>query len=226
MRIDLITAFPDACRSPLDSSIVGRARRRALVDIRCTDPRAWAGGRHKKLDDRPFGGGPGMVMMAEPIAGCLDHVLAQSPAPLLLMTSPQGRRLDQAWARELSAREHLVVLCGHYEGIDERIVDLYGPQLFSIGDYVLTGGELAALVLCDAVVRLLPGALGNAESAVSDSFAAEGPAFDHPCYTRPRVFRTLAVPEALIGGDHAGIARAREQERAERSERDAADGSA
>jgi tRNA (guanine37-N1)-methyltransferase len=217
VRIDLITAFPDSCRSPLDTSIVGRARRRGLVDIRCNDPRAWAGGRHRKVDDRPFGGGPGMVMMAEPIAGCLDFVLAQSPAPLLLMTSPQGRRLDQAWARELATRAHLVVLCGHYEGIDERIVELYGPQLFSIGDYVLTGGELAALVLCDAVVRLLPGTLGNADSAVSDSFSGNGPAFDHPCYTRPREFRGLQVPETLISGDHADIEQKRSRQRQERS---------
>jgi tRNA (guanine37-N1)-methyltransferase len=216
MKIDLITLFPDTCETYLDSSIVGRARRRGLVDVAAVDPRAWAGGRHRKVDDRPFGGGPGMVMMAPPIAGCLDHLMTQSAKPKLLMTSPQGRKLDQSRVRELSGESHLIVLCGHYEGIDERIVELYQPELFSIGDLVISGGELAALVLVDAVTRLQPGALGNAESAVADSFTA-GEEFDHPSYSRPREFRDLLVPEALMSGDHAAIAKWREAERARRT---------
>jgi tRNA (guanine37-N1)-methyltransferase len=216
MKIDLVTVFPDTCESWLDSSIIGRARKRGLMDITAVDPRAWAGGRHRKVDDRPFGGGPGMVMMAPPIAGCLDHLMAQSVKPRLLMTSPQGRKLDQPRVRELAQESHLIVLCGHYEGIDERIVELYQPELFSIGDLVISGGELAALVLVDAVTRLQPGALGNAESAVADSFTA-GDEFDHPSYTRPREFRDLEVPEALMSGDHAAIAKWREQERKRRS---------
>ena len=216
MKIDLITLFPDACQAYLDASIVGRVRKRGLIEINTVDPRAWAGGRHRKVDDRPFGGGPGMVMMAPPLAGCLDHLLAQSAAPKLLMTSPQGRKLDQARVRDLARDAHLIVLCGHYEGIDERIVELYKPELFSIGDLVISGGELAALVLVDAVARLQPGALGNVESAVAESFTAEGE-FDHPSYTRPREFRDLEVPEALMSGDHAAIERWRAAERARRT---------
>ena len=212
MRIDLITLFPDACQGYLDASIVGRTRRRGLIEVNLVDPRAWAGGRHRKVDDRPFGGGPGMVMMAPPLAGCLDHLLAQSEAPCLLMTSPQGRKMDQPRVRELSKIVHLIVLCGHYEGIDERIVELYRPELFSIGDLIISGGELAAMILVDAVTRLQPGALGNAESAVAESFTV-GSEFDHPSYTRPREFRDLVVPEALVSGDHAAIAKWRELER-------------
>jgi tRNA (guanine37-N1)-methyltransferase len=217
MRLDIITIFPDACQGYLDASIVGRARRRGLIEIVLHDPRAWAGGRHRTVDDRPFGGGPGMVLMAPPIAGCIDHVRTLSPAPRLLMTSPQGRRLDQPWVRELARDQHLIVLCGHYEGIDERIVELYRPELFSIGDLVISGGELAALVLADAVTRLQPGALGNEQSAASDSFSHEGAAFDHPCFAPPREFRGMSVPEALLSGDHARIARWREDERKARS---------
>lgn len=215
VRIDLITLFPEACQGYLDSSIIGRARRRGLVEITCIDPRAWAGGRHKTVDDRPFGGGPGMVLAAPPLAGCLDWVLTRSARPRLLITSPQGRKLDQAMATELLGNAHLVLLCGHYEGIDERIIELYRPEPFSIGDYVLSGGELAALVLVDALTRLIPGALGNSQSAVEESFQGDG--FDHPCYTRPRSFRGLDAPEALTSGDHARIAAWRAAQRARRT---------
>lgn len=214
-RIRLLSIFPAACRAWMEESIVGRARRRGLVDADVVDPRAWAGGRHRKVDDRPFGGGPGMVLMAPPLAGALDHLQAGLPRARLLITSPQGRRLDQAWARELAGQD-LIIICGHYEGVDERIVDIYRPEPFSIGDYVLSGGELPALVLVDALVRLLPGALGDARSAEQESFAPDG-SMDHPCYTRPREFRELAVPEALVSGDHAAIEAWRAQRRRERS---------
>ncbi len=216
MRIHLVTLHPDLLRGPCEASIVGRARRRGLVELSFTDPRRWAEGRHKKVDDRPFGGGPGMVIAAPPMAGALDHLRAQEPAARLLITSPQGRRLDQPWVRELALEPALVVLCGHYEGIDERIDALYRPEPFSLGDFVLSGGEPAALALVDAVVRLLPGALGNAASAVEDSFGDDGE-LDHPCFTRPREFRGLEVPAALIAGDHAGIARWRAEERRRRT---------
>jgi tRNA (guanine37-N1)-methyltransferase len=216
MRIDLVTIHPDACRSYLDASIVGRARRRGLVRIETVDPRAWAGGRHRQVDDRPFGGGPGMVMLAPPIAGCLDWLATTSPRQRLLITSPQGRRLDQGWVRELAREPHLVVVCGHYEGIDERIMELYRPEPFSIGELVISGGELAALVLADAVTRLQPGALGNELSSVEESYADGGDRFDHPCYGPPRDFRGLGVPEALLSGDHARIARWREEQRKKR----------
>lgn len=216
MRIDLVTLFPEACHGYLETSIVGRARRRGLMEVTCIDPRRWAGGRHRKVDDRPFGGGPGMVLMAPPLADCLDYLVTQSSKPRILITSPQGRRLDQSFVAELARESHVVVLCGHYEGIDERIMDLYHPEPFSIGDLVISGGELASLILVDAVTRLQPGALGNDQSAVQDSFAG-GDQFDHPCYTRPREFRELAVPEVLMSGDHAAIEKWRAEERQRRT---------
>jgi tRNA (guanine37-N1)-methyltransferase len=218
MHIDLITIFPEACNTYLEASIVGRARRRGLISIDAVDPRAWAGGRHRKVDDRPFGGGPGMVLMVPPIAACLDHLMAQSEKPKLLMTSPQGKKLDQSRIRALAKEQHVIVLCGHYEGIDDRIVELYQPELFSIGDFIMSGGELAGLVLADAVTRLQPGALGNEESAVAESFST-GDEFDHPCYTRPREFRGLEIPEVLMSGDHAAIAAWRAAERQRRRAR-------
>ena len=214
----LVTLFPELCQPYLAASIVGRARRRGLVTIETTDSRHWAGGRFKKADDRPFGGGPGMVLMAPPIAGALDHLLARNPGSRLLITSPQGRKLDQPYVQELARERCLIVLCGHYEGIDERITELYKPEAFSLGDYVLSGGELAALVLADAVTRLQPGALGDERSAAEDSFSHDDAELDHPCFTRPREFRGLSVPEALITGDHAGIEKWRKSRRAERSQ--------
>lgn len=216
MRIDLITLFSPACRPYLDASIVGRARRRGLINVACHDPRAWAGGRHRKVDDRPFGGGPGMVLMAPPLASCLDHLGSLSPRSRLLITSPQGRHLDQRFISELNKEAHLIVICGHYEGVDERLMELYRPEPFSIGDLVISGGELAALVLVDALTRLQPGALGNENSAPDDSFAT-GDECDHPCYTRPREFRELEVPAVLMSGDHAAIKRWRDEERVRRT---------
>jgi tRNA (guanine37-N1)-methyltransferase len=212
VQIDVLSIFPEAVEPYLAASIVGRARRRGLVDVDVIDPRQWAGGRYKTIDDRSFGGGPGMVIAAPPVAACLDYVKTRSAKPRLLMTSPQGRRFDQTWAQELAEEAHVAVLCGHYEGIDERIVELYEPELVSVGDVVLSGGELAALLIVDAVVRLIPGALGNAQSAIEETNIAEG-AYDHPCYTRPREFRGLMVPEALLSGDHAKIEQWRAAER-------------
>ncbi len=216
LAIHLVTLFPELCRPALVASIVGRARRRGLLSVETVDPRQWAGGRFKKADDRPFGGGPGMVLMAPPLAGAIDHLRARNPGARLLVTSPQGRKLAQPWVRELAAERSLIVLCGHYEGIDERLMELYQPEPFSIGDYVLSGGELAALVLVDAVTRLQPGALGDERSAIEDSFTT-GDEVDHPCFTRPREFRGLSVPEALMAGDHAGIERWRKSRRDERT---------
>jgi len=216
--VRLVTLFPELCEPYLSASIVGRARRRGIVDISTVDPRQWAEGRFKKADDRPFGGGPGMVLMAPPIAGAIDHLRARHPRARLLITSPQGRKLDQQMIRELAGESALIVLCGHYEGIDERIMECYHPEAFSIGDYVLSGGELAALVLADAVTRLQPGALGDERSAAEDSFSHPDAELDHPCFTRPREFRGLTVPEALINGDHAGIDQWRKKCRAERTQ--------
>jgi len=210
-RIDVITLFPEACQGYLDASIVGRARRRGLVEVELLDPRRFAGGRHRKVDDRPFGGGPGMVMSAPPIAEAIDWCLTRSDSPRLLMTDPRGVRLHQGWVEQLAKESHLIIVCGHYEGIDERIVELYHPELVSVGDLVISGGELAALVVVDAVTRLQPGALGDAQSAVQDSFSAGG-GLDHPSYTRPEEFRDLRVPTPLLSGDHKAIERWRTSE--------------
>ncbi|MCS6970810.1 MAG: tRNA (guanosine(37)-N1)-methyltransferase TrmD [Planctomycetota bacterium] len=205
MLIDLVTIFPEACQGYLDSSIVGRARRRGLIQVELVDPRRWAGGRHRTVDDRPYGGGPGMVLAAPPLAGAIDWCLTRSARPRLLLTDARGRRLDHPWVRELAACPHLIIVCGHYEGIDERIAELYHPERVSLGEFVLSGGELVALAIVDAVARLQPGALGCAESALQESFA-DGLTYDHPCYTRPEEFRELRVPEPLLSGDHAAIA--------------------
>ncbi len=217
MRIDVITLFPEALHGYLDASIVGRARRRGLVEVELVDPRRWAGGRHRKVDDRPFGGGPGMVISAPPVAEAIDVCRTRSAAPRLLMTDPRGTRLHQAWVEQMAREDHLIIVCGHYEGIDERIVDLYNPELVSVGDLVISGGELAALVVVDAVTRLQPGALGDARSAVEDSFAGGGAGLDHPSYTRPEEFRELRVPDALLSGDHKAIERWRRAESARRT---------
>lgn len=216
MRIDVITLFPDALQGYIDASIVGRARRRGLVEVDLVDPRRWAGGRHRKVDDRPFGGGPGMVMAAPPIAEAIDWCQTRSAAPRLLMTDPRGTRLHQGWVEQLARESHLIIVCGHYEGIDERLVDLYHPELVSVGDLVISGGELAALIVVDAVTRLQAGALGDAQSAVQDSFAGGG-GLDHPSYTRPEEFRDLRVPDALLSGDHQAIERWRKAESARRT---------
>jgi tRNA (guanine37-N1)-methyltransferase len=201
--IAVVSLFPELIQEHCTASIVGRAQRRGLVDIQARTPRDFVGGRHRTVDDRPFGGGPGMVLAAPPIATCLDGIQSDIGNHRLLLTSPQGRRLDQAWLQELSQEPALCILCGHYEGIDERIVQLYQPEEFSVGDYVLSGGELPALTLIDGLVRLLPGALGHHQSAAADSFTDNE--LDHPCYTKPREFRGLQVPDVLCSGDHGKI---------------------
>lgn len=216
LRISVISVFPEALSGFLATSIVGRARRRGLVEVEVVDPRRWAGGRHRNLDDRPYGGGPGMVMAAPPLADCVDAMRARLGGGRLLMTSPAGRRLDQAMVQCLAAAPTLIVVCGHYEGIDERFVQVMQPEEFSVGDVVLSGGEVAALVLIDAVIRLLPGALGDPESPLSESFGADG-LLDHPCYTRPPEFRGLEVPAVLLSGDHAAIKAWRQAERLRRT---------
>ncbi|TVR14120.1 MAG: tRNA (guanosine(37)-N1)-methyltransferase TrmD [Planctomycetota bacterium] len=211
MRIDLVTLFPHDMQAWCRMSIVGRAQRRGLVRIACHDIRNWAGGRHRVVDDRPYGGGPGMVMAAPPVAACVDFCLRQSAAPRLLMPTAQGPRLDQAQLQEWSECRHVILVCGHYEGIDERFVEQYQPQEFSVGDFVVSGGELPALLAVDGMTRLLPGVLGDAESHRSDSF--QDGELDHPCYTRPLEFRGMTVPEVLRGGDHQAIAAWRAQQR-------------
>ncbi len=210
MRIDVLTLFPEVLKPFVSTSIVGRAAERGLVSIRATSFRDFALDRHRSVDDRPFGGGPGMVLMCQPVFDALEHVEAQTDPsqpqakPLRILLTPQGEQLTQPIVSELAAAPWLVLICGHYEGFDERIREGLGAREISIGDYVLSGGESAAMVIIDAVVRLLPGALGDETSAVEESFA--GGVLEYPQYTRPREFRGMAVPEVLLSGDHARIA--------------------
>lgn len=208
LRIDVVTLFPRMFAGPLDESIIGRARDRGLLDIRVHDLRDYTHDRHRTADDRPFGGGPGMVMRAEPLFEAVED-LAEEGTRVILMT-PQGRTLCQAVAGELSAARHLVIVCGHYEGVDDRVREGLVDDEISIGDYVLTSGVLPALVLIDAVGRLVPGVVGHPEATAQESFASGR--LEYPQYTRPAVFRGMAVPDILLSGDHGEISRWREDE--------------
>ncbi|MEX2223564.1 MAG: tRNA (guanosine(37)-N1)-methyltransferase TrmD [Candidatus Rokuibacteriota bacterium] len=203
MRIDIVTLFPAMLEAPLAESILGRARLRGLVDIRVHDLREHAAGRHRVTDEPPFGGGGGMILKPEPLAAAIGALRAEAPARVILL-GPAGRRFSQAVARELARQAHLVLVCGRYEGVDERVSEQLVDEELSIGDYVLTGGEPAALVVADAVTRLLPGVLGDEDAPGRDSFARG--LLEHPQYTRPEVFRGAAVPEVLRSGDHGRIA--------------------
>jgi tRNA (guanine37-N1)-methyltransferase len=212
LRFDIITIFPDFFGGVFDYGIVRRARAAGLVEVEAHDLRRWTHDRHKVVDDRPFGGGDGMVLKPEPIfeavetlAGAADADSLRGAGKRVVLLSPQGRVLTQELARELAACEHVVVICGRYEGVDERVAEGLATDEVSIGDYVLSGGEPAAVVLVDAAVRLMPGALGSETSAVNESFA-EG-SLDFPHYTRPPEFRGMRVPEVLLGGHHAEIDR-------------------
>ena len=213
LRVDLLTLFPAFFDGFLSQSLLKRAIDKGLVEVHRWDIRDWAEGKHRQVDDRPFGGGPGMILMAPPVVDAVEAVRAKADPPgRLIVLTPQGRRLDQAKVRELALESRLVLVCGRYEGFDERIIETLEPELLSIGDYVLSGGEVAAMVVVDAVSRLIPGVLGDAESAVDESFGPDG-GLEYPQYTRPREFRGRAVPEILLSGDHAAIARWRRQSR-------------
>jgi tRNA (guanine37-N1)-methyltransferase len=216
MRVDIVTIFPEAF-APLGLSIVGRARERGLLEVVVWDLRQFAPGRHRQVDDAPYGGGAGMVMKPEPFFAAVDAIRAAVPdsAPHIILTSPQGRLLTHAVAQELARQDHLIILCGHYEGVDERVREGLGADEISIGDYVLTGGELPAMVIVDAVARFIPGVVGDAASVAADSFA-DG-LLDHPHYTRPAEFRGLRVPDVLLSGDHEAIRRWRRAQRLART---------
>jgi tRNA (guanine37-N1)-methyltransferase len=212
MRIDILTLFPGFFAGPLDESIVRRAREAGVLDIQVHDIRDWAEGRHRVCDDYPFGGGPGMVMKPEPLVAAIEAVEAMDErrGPVVLLT-PQGRVLDQDLARELAGERRLLLVCGHYEGVDERVVERSITHEISIGDYILSGGEPAALVLLDAVARLVPGVVGSAESLAEESHSAG--LLEYPQYTRPADFRGMRVPDILLSGHHAEIARWRRRQR-------------
>lgn len=201
MRIDILTLFPKMFQGPLNESMLGRAKKAGLVKINIHDLRHFTHNQHRKADDRPYGGGPGMVMKPEPIFEAVEFI-GQGPTRIILM-SPQGETFSQEKAKELAAETHLLFICGHYEGVDERVRQKLITDELSIGDYVLTGGELAAMVVIDALVRLVPGVLGKSESATKDSFYQE--LLDCPHYTRPPVYRGMEVPQVLLSGDHQEI---------------------
>ena len=208
MRVHVLSLFPEMLGSPLAAGVLKRARDRGLVEVFLHQLRDYAAGRHLQADDAPYGGGQGMVMMVEPLVAAIEHVAADE-RPRRILLSPRGTPFDHARARALAAEPAVLLVCARYEGVDERVVAHVDEEL-SIGDYVLSGGELAALVVLDAVVRLLPGAVGNEASPADDSFATG--LLEHPQYTRPEVFRDARVPDVLLGGDHAAIARWRRRE--------------
>jgi tRNA (guanine37-N1)-methyltransferase len=213
MRFDVLTLFPEMFPGYLGQSLLSLAIKNALVEVHLHNIRDWATGKHHNVDDRPFGGGPGMVLKPEPVVECVEAVqaMAETPAHVVLLT-PQGRRLDQQLVEELAGRKRLLLLCGRYEGFDQRIIELLKPQEVSIGDFVLNGGEVAAMVVIDAVIRLVPGVLGDDESNQQDSFSGGRRLLEYAQYTRPREYRGLVVPEVLLSGNHPDIARWREQD--------------
>lgn len=216
MIIDIVTALPGIVEGPLDQSIIRRAVQAGHVEIRVHDLRPYGIGKHRQIDDYPFGGGAGMVLKPEPLFACIEKIADEAnasgqPVDEVIYLTPDGDVLDQPLTNQLSLKKHLVLVAGHYKGIDQRVRDALVTREVSIGDYVLSGGELPALVLLDAVVRLLPGVLGNATSALSDSF--QDGLLDAPAYTRPADFRGMEVPEVLRSGDHRRITDWREQQR-------------
>ncbi len=223
MRFDVLTLFPEMFPGYLGQSLLKLAIDRGLVDVRLHNIRDWATGRHKVVDDRPYGGGPGMILKVEPVVECVEAVRAGDADPgHLIMLTPQGRRLTQPIVEELAGHQRLVLLCGRYEGFDDRVRQILQPDEVSIGDFILGGGEVAAMVVVDAVIRLVPGVLGHEESAANDSFSGTDRLLEHAQYTRPREFRGLSVPDILLGGNHEEIARWRlEQSRQKTAERNA-----
>jgi tRNA (guanine37-N1)-methyltransferase len=218
MRIDVLTLFPEMFPGYLGQSVLKRGIDAGKVDIQLHDIRDWSRGKHQQVDDRPFGGGPGMVLRPEPVVEGVEAVQAAADLPgHLIYLTPQGRKLNQAIAEELAAKPRLLLLCGRYEGIDQRAIDILQPDEISIGDYILGGGEVAAMVVIDAVVRLIPGVLGDEESNRQDSFSGDPPLLEFPQYTRPRDYRGLEVPEVLLTGNHPEIARWREQQKLDRT---------
>lgn len=210
MRVDVVTIFPEMVRGAAAWSILGRAQERGIIQLNAVDLREFTDDRHRTTDDAPFGGGAGMVMKPEPIFRAVEHLLAEGGPARVVLTSPRGRLYNQSWAEELAKEPHLIILCGRYEGVDDRVCRSLVTDELSIGDYVLTGGELAALVVLDSVVRLLPGALGDEESAVHESFSSG--LLEHPHYTRPAEYRGMCVPEVLVTGDHEAVHRWRRKE--------------
>ncbi len=222
MRFDILSLFQEMFPGVLDASILGRAFQGGFASYHLHNIRDFADNKHAKVDDRPFGGGPGMVMMCQPLHDCVQAIekLDETPATRILLT-PQGEVLRQKWIEELAKKPRLMIIAGHYEGVDERVIDELAPLEMSVGDYVLSGGELPAMILIDAIVRLLPGVLGHEDSAAEDSFSPRGQEgrrmLDCPHYTRPQVWKDRVVPEVLLSGDHGAVEKWRMEQMIERT---------
>ena len=213
MRFDVLTLFPAIFEGYLGQSLLKKAIDGGLVSVNLHDIRNWSRDKHHKVDDRPFGGGPGMILQVEPVVECVESVQKMAPQPgHLILLSPQGRKLDQKVVEELATRERLVLLCGRYEGFDHRVIEILQPDEISIGDYVLNGGEVAAMAVIDAVIRLVPGVLGDDASSAGDSFSSGNRLLEFAQYTRPREYRGHEVPEVLLNGNHEEIARWRREQ--------------
>ncbi len=218
MRFDVLTLFPEMFSGYLGESLLKRAQLRGLVEVHLHDIRDWARGKHRSVDDRPFGGGPGMVMMVDPVVPAVEAVQAATATPgRLVMLTPQGQRLNQALVERLAQEQRIVLLCGRYEGFDERIRLILQPDEVSLGDFILNGGEVAAMAMIDALIRLVPGVLGDEQSSQDDSFSGGERLLEFAQYTRPREYRGLEVPEVLLSGNHEEIARWRDDNRRERT---------
>jgi len=219
MRFDVLTLFPDMFPGYLSQSLLKLAIERGLVDVQVHNFRDYSQQKHQKVDDRPYGGGPGMVLCVDPIVRCVEDVQSGSEEPgHLIALSPQGRRLDQKVVEELAQKKRLVMMCGRYEGFDERVHQILQPDEISVGDFILNGGEVAAMVLIDTVLRLIPGVLGHEESNQDDSFSSGNRMLEHAQYTRPREFRGLQVPEVLLSGDHQAIEKWRKEQQLQRTQ--------
>ncbi|PYL05143.1 MAG: tRNA (guanosine(37)-N1)-methyltransferase TrmD [Verrucomicrobia bacterium] len=232
MKIDIVTLFPEICRAPLSESIMKRAQEKGIVELHIHNLRDWTTDKHHIVDDAPFGGGQGMVMKPEPIFAAVEDLKRQTSRAQskienreskIILMSPAGRCLDQKLAAEVSRESHLIVVCGHYEGVDHRVIEHLVDMEISIGDYVLTNGAIAAVVLVDAIVRLLPGALGHERSAIDDSFSHESSGLEAPQYTRPAEFRGWQVPDVLLSGNHAEIAKWRKEQAIKRTKQNRPD---
>ena len=226
MKIDIVTLFPEICRAPLSESIMKRAQENGIVNLFIHNLRDWTQDKHRIVDDAPFGGGQGMVMKPEPIFAAVDDLRNQTSeikdqTSKVVLMSPAGRRFDQQMAAQLSCESHLIIICGHYEGVDQRVIEHLVDLEISVGDYVLTNGAIAAAVLVDAIVRLLPGALGHDQSAADDSFT--GGLLEAPQYTRPAEFHGWKVPDVLLSGNHAQIAKWRREQAVKRTKQNRPD---
>ena len=211
MRIDILTLFPEMCNSVLSESIIGRARENGFVEIECTDIRDYTADKHNRVDDAPYGGGPGMIMQAQPIYDCFEALCKKlGKRPRLIYMSPQGKVLTQQKVKQLAQEESIAILCGHYEGVDERVIEEIVDEEISIGDYVLTGGELPALILADSIARMLPGVLAGEEAYSEESHYSS--LLEYPQYTRPPEWRGRQVPQVLLSGHHGNIKRWRREQ--------------